>query len=65
VERVDTRRPADRAAFEAQKKVLREQRLQQIRQQRLQAYFEDLRKSAKIDDRRKQIQAELKQRATS
>jgi peptidyl-prolyl cis-trans isomerase D len=65
VERVDSRKPADRAAFEAQKKVLREQRLQQIRQQRLQAYFEDLRKSAKIDDRRKQIQAELKQHATS
>jgi parvulin-like peptidyl-prolyl isomerase len=65
VERVDARKPADRVAFEAQKKLLREQRLQQIRQQRLQAYFEDLRKSAKIDDRRKEITAELKRQSAS
>ncbi len=55
--RVDGRKPADRVAFEAKKSELRAQRLQQLKQQRLQAYFADLRKSAKIDDRRKEINA--------
>lgn len=55
--RVDSRKPADRVAFEAKKAELRAQRLQQLKQQRLQAYFSDLRKSAKIDDRRKEINA--------
>ena len=55
--RVDARKPADRVAFEAKKNELRAQRLQQLKQQRLQAYFADLRKSAKIDDRRKEINA--------
>jgi len=63
--RVDARKPADRAAFEAKKKELRAQRIQQIRQQRLQAYYEDLRKSAKIDDRRKEITAQLKRQSVS
>jgi peptidyl-prolyl cis-trans isomerase D len=62
---VDERKPADRVAFEAKKKELRAQRIQQIRQQRLQAYFEDLRKSAKIDDRRKEITAQLKRQSVS
>jgi hypothetical protein len=39
--------------------------LQQLRQVRLQAYFEDLRKSAKIDDRRKQITAQLRRQSVS
>ena len=55
--RVDSRKPADRVAFEAKKNELRAQRLQQLKQQRLQAYFADMRKSAKIDDRRKEINA--------
>jgi peptidyl-prolyl cis-trans isomerase D len=63
--RVDARKPADRVAFEAKKKELRAQRIQQIRQQRLQAYFEDLKKSAKIDDRRKEITAQLKRQSVS
>jgi peptidyl-prolyl cis-trans isomerase D len=63
--RVDARKPADRAAFESKKKDLRAQRVQQIRQQRLQAYFEDLKKSAKIDDRRKEITAQLKRQSVS
>ena len=63
--RVDARKPADRVAFEAKKKDLRAARIQQIRQQRLQAYFEDLRKSAKIDDRRKEITAQLKRQSVS
>ena len=59
--RVDQRKPADRVAFEAKKKELRAQRIQQLKQQRLQAYFADLRKSAKIDDRRKEINARARQ----
>ena len=62
---VDARKPADRVAFEAKKKELRAARIQQIRQQRLQAYFEDLRTSAKIDDRRKEITAQLKRQSVS
>ena len=61
----DARKPADKVAFEAKKKELRAARIQQIRQQRLQAYFEDLRKSAKIDDRRKEITAQLKRQSVS
>jgi parvulin-like peptidyl-prolyl isomerase len=59
--RVDARKPADRVAFEAKKKELRAQRIQQLKQQRLQAYFADLRKSAKIDDRRKEINARARE----
>jgi len=55
--RVDKRVTADSAAWLKQKEVQRQQRLQQLRQQRIQTYLEDLRKSAKIDDRRKQINA--------
>lgn len=54
---VDRRQSADRAAFEKEKLALRRQRLQQLRQQRLQLYMEDLKKSAKIEDRRKDINA--------
>jgi len=63
--RVDERKPADKVAFEAKKKELRAARIQQIRQQRLQAYFEDLRHAAKIDDRRKEITAQLKRQSVS
>jgi peptidyl-prolyl cis-trans isomerase D len=57
VERVDNRVPASRAAFEAQKEVLRQQELQQLRQQRVRDFLANLRAVAKIDDRRKQIEA--------
>jgi peptidyl-prolyl cis-trans isomerase D len=63
--RVDAKKPADKAAFEAKKKEIRAQRLQQLRQTRLQAYFEDLKKSAKIDDRRKEITAQLRRQSAS
>jgi peptidyl-prolyl cis-trans isomerase D len=63
--RVDQRKPADSLAFEAKKKEIRAQRLQQLRQTRLQAYFEDLKKSAKIDDRRKEITAQLRRQSAS
>ena len=57
VERVDSRVPASRTAFEAQKAMLRQQELQQLRQQRVRDFLTNLRAVAKIDDRRKQIEA--------
>lgn len=57
VERVDHRVLADSAAWLAQKAQQRTARLQQLRQQRVQMFLEDLRSSAKIDDHRKQINA--------
>lgn len=58
--RVDKRVTADSATWAAQKTLQRSQRLQQLRQQRVQIYLQDLRKSAKIDDRRKQINASMR-----
>jgi hypothetical protein len=57
VERVDNRFPASRAAFEAQKEVLRQQALQTLRRQRVQQFLANLRAVAKIDDRRKDVEA--------
>jgi peptidyl-prolyl cis-trans isomerase D len=65
VMRVDARKPADRAAFEAQKNDLRGRRLQQLRTQRVQMFLDDLRKSAKIDDNRKDINAQIRRQATT
>jgi peptidyl-prolyl cis-trans isomerase D len=55
--RVDKRTPADSAAWVAQMNIQRQQRLQQLRQAKVQMYLQDIRKAAKIDDRRKQINA--------
>ena len=63
--RVDARKPADKVAFEARKNELRTQRVEALRQQRLQAYYADLRKSAKIDDRRKDIAARVRQQSVT
>jgi peptidyl-prolyl cis-trans isomerase D len=57
VERVDGRVPASRTAFEAQKEALRQQELQQLRQQRVRDFLANLRAVAKINDRRKQVEA--------
>jgi peptidyl-prolyl cis-trans isomerase D len=57
VERVDSRVPANRAAFDGQKEALRQQELQQLRQQRVRDFLSNLRAVAKIDDKRKQIEA--------
>jgi peptidyl-prolyl cis-trans isomerase D len=57
VERVDNRTPASRAAFEAQKATLRAQALQQLRQQRVREFLSNLRAIAKVDDKRKQVEA--------
>ena len=64
VERVDNRVPASRAAFEAQKNALRQQDLQQLRQQRVREFLANLRSVAKIDDRRKQVEASARRSTT-
>jgi peptidyl-prolyl cis-trans isomerase D len=63
--RVDGRHPSDKATFEAQKADLRARRTQQMRQQRLQMYLEDLRKSATINDNRKDITAQLRRQSAT
>ncbi|HEY3133450.1 MAG TPA: peptidyl-prolyl cis-trans isomerase [Gemmatimonadaceae bacterium] len=57
VERVDNRIPASRAAFEAQKALLKQQATDQFRRQRINEFLANLRAVAKIDDRRKQVEA--------
>jgi peptidyl-prolyl cis-trans isomerase D len=57
VERVDSRIPASRAAFETQKELLRVQALQQFRQRRVREFLANLRAVAKVDDKRKQVEA--------
>lgn len=57
VERVDNRIPASRSAFDTQKDALRSQALQQLRQQRVREFLTNLRAIAKVDDKRKQIEA--------
>jgi peptidyl-prolyl cis-trans isomerase D len=63
--RVDARKPADRAAFEAQKNELRARRLQVLRQQRVQSFLDDLRKNANIKDKRKEINAQLRRQSAT
>ncbi|HEY0996321.1 MAG TPA: peptidylprolyl isomerase [Gemmatimonadaceae bacterium] len=55
--RVDNYQHADSAAWAAQKEQQRDARLQMLRQQVVQQYMADLKKQAKIDDRRKAINA--------
>jgi hypothetical protein len=57
VERVDSRTPANRAAFEKEKEALRQQEMQQRRQQRVREYLTNLRTAAKIEDHRKKVEA--------
>jgi len=57
VERVDNRTPASRTAFEAQKAAVRQQALQQLRQERVRVFLANLKAVAKIDDKRKQVEA--------
>ena len=65
VTRTDARKPSDKAAFEAQKKDLRTRRLQQLRQQWLQMYLDDLRKNATLSDHRKDLNAQLRRQAAT
>jgi peptidyl-prolyl cis-trans isomerase D len=62
--RVDRRVDADHAAWEAQKATQRQQLMQGLRQQRIQAFLQQLRTDAKIDDRRKSL-AEAARQTTS
>jgi len=55
--RVDRRTNASRAEFDKQRLTMRQSRVQQLKQQRLQMFLSDLRRSAKIDDRRRDIMA--------
>jgi peptidyl-prolyl cis-trans isomerase D len=57
VMRVERRVNADRAEFDKQIETMRRQRLQQLKQQRVRLFLEDLRKSANIEDHRKEINA--------
>ncbi|MEO5568510.1 MAG: peptidyl-prolyl cis-trans isomerase [Gemmatimonadaceae bacterium] len=62
--RVDRRVAADSAAWVAQKSVQKQQRAQGNQQQAIQMYLQDLRQSAKVDDRRKSISAAVRRQAT-
>jgi peptidyl-prolyl cis-trans isomerase D len=64
IERVDNRVPASRAAFETQKEVLRQQALQQLRQERVREFLTNLKAVARIDDRRKSVEASARRSAT-
>ena len=55
VMRVDRRAESNRAAFEAQKAEQRRQITQALRSERVRDFLEDLRKSAELDDNRRQV----------
>jgi parvulin-like peptidyl-prolyl isomerase len=55
--RVDKRVQADSAAWVKQVAQQRQARMQQLQQQRVQMFLQDVRQSAKVDDRRKLILA--------
>jgi peptidyl-prolyl cis-trans isomerase D len=55
--RVDKRVTADSTAWAAQREAQKTARLQQLRQQKIQMFLQDIRKAAKVDDRRKAINA--------
>ena len=55
--RVDKRVTADSTAWAAQKEAQKTLRLNQLRQQKIQMFLQDIRKAAKVDDRRKAINA--------
>jgi peptidyl-prolyl cis-trans isomerase D len=62
--RVDKRVTADSAKWLAQKGVQKQQRLSAMRQQAIQLYLQDLRTSAKVDDRRKAINAAARRQSS-
>ncbi|MBI2407235.1 MAG: peptidyl-prolyl cis-trans isomerase [Gemmatimonadetes bacterium] len=61
--RVDKKVAADRAAFESQKATQRQQAINAMRDSRVQSFVASLRKDAKIDDRRKKVQASLRRQS--
>jgi peptidyl-prolyl cis-trans isomerase D len=62
--RVDKRVLSDSSAWAKQKDVQRATRLQQLRQQRIQMFLQDIRSAAKVDDHRKEINAETRRSQT-
>jgi peptidyl-prolyl cis-trans isomerase D len=62
--RVDARVNADRAAWEAQRDQQRQQLLLRLRRQRIQDFVTALRKEADVDDRRSEVQALTRERAS-
>jgi peptidyl-prolyl cis-trans isomerase D len=62
---VTARTEAAREAFEAQKAQLRDQALQSLRQRRVQEFFEQLRRSADVVDRRQEINAALRKQSAA
>ena len=62
--RVEKRTSADSAKWMAQKPTQRDQLTKALREQRIRLFLESLKKSAKIDDRRKALQT-AQRRATS
>jgi phage shock protein A len=62
--RVDKRVESDTKAFDAQKEAQRQQVTRGVREQRVRMFLDNLRKSSKIDDNRKKIQASTR-RVTS
>jgi peptidyl-prolyl cis-trans isomerase D len=54
---VERRHSSDRAQFDKERDALRRQRLQQLKQQRLQLFLDDLKRAAEIEDHRKDINA--------
>ena len=63
--RVDRRAQADSATWLKQMQAQRQARMQQLQQQRVQMYLADVRQSAKIDDRRKKINASVRRGESS
>lgn len=62
--RVDRRVNADRAGFDQQAEAMRTQRVQQLRQQKVQLFVSDLRRRAKIVDHRDDINAKARRQAS-
>lgn len=59
------RTAASREAFETEKAMLREQALQGLRQRRVQEFLEQMRRTADIDDRRREINASLRRQTVT
>jgi len=62
--RVDRRTETDRKAWEGTKQISRMQRANQVREQQLQLFLQELRRSAKVSDRRKQLNSMMRRAET-
>ena len=65
VTRTDARKPSDKVRFDAEKKVLRGRRMQQMRDQWIQMYLDDLKKNATVKDRRKELNAQIRRQSAT